>query len=140
MADVKNILGYNVKDEVARNIDSLDSTERVVGVSRNGGVLYKKTVKYVKPANSADNFNILPSEVGMTDLTKVEKAEMWMAEYYNGSVTPTGLIPTPVTFVTNSSAWIAWYIAYANNMLALRLGSQYATSKADFYFTFWYTK
>lgn len=137
---LKKILGYNVKDEVARNIESLDSTERVVGVSNNGGVLYKKTVKYVKPANTAENFNILPSEVGMTDLTKVEKAELWMEEFYGDSITPTGLIPAPITFVTNANAWVAWYIAYGSNLLPIRLGSQYAASKMNFYFTFWYTK
>lgn len=139
MADVKKILGYNVKDEVARNIESLDSTERVVGVSRNGGVLYKKTVKYTKPANSSGYFTISASELGMTDLTKVEKAEMWFEEFYGESTSPTGLIPSPVWFNADS-AWLVWYIAVRNNCINFRCGTQYQSSKLDCYFTFWYTK
>ena len=146
MADISKIkpngTTYNLKDSYARNMESLDSTERVVGVGRDGtSTLYKKTVKYTKPANSDTQINIPPSDLGMTTLSKVEKAECWMDEYYNNSNTPTGSMPTPIDF-KNSTAepWIAWYISRSYDMLQFRMGTQYQTSKLVLNFTFWYTK
>lgn len=145
MADISKIkpngTTYNLKDAVARNMESLDSTERVVGVGHDGvSTLYKKTVKYIKPANSVASVTVQPSDIGLTDLTKIECIKCVFNEYYNNSVTPTGYcIPAPVDFVTNTNAWLAFYIPH-NNTLNLRLGPQYAESKLDMYFTIWYTK
>ena len=143
MADVSKInqngITYNIKDSVSRNMESLDSTERVVGVGHDGvSTLYKKTIKYVKPANSGTT-SLQPSVFGLSDLKKIERITASMNEYYNDSATPTGYsIPAPVYF--NTSAWIAFYVAAVANTMELRLSSQYTDSRLDIYFTIWYTK
>lgn len=145
MADISKIkpdgTTYNLKDSYARNMESLDSTERLVGVGHDGvSPLYKKTVKYTKAANSVGEIGITPNELGMTTLVKVEKSEVWMNEYYNEATAPTGLMNAPIDFEGTGVAWVAWYINTRLDTLQLRMGTQYQSSKLDLYFTFWYTK
>ena len=145
MADISKIkpdgTTYNLKDSYARNMESLDSTERLVGVGHDGvSPLYKKTVKYTKAANSAASLNITPNELGMTTLRNIQNAECWMEEYQGGSETVTALVPAPIVINVSSDPSMAWYIGINSDRMVLRISTQYQASKIDMYFTFWYTK